>query len=382
VSEAPRVLFLFTSDTEANLHYMYTPDFRGAIDEHVWGRTAGREVGPALQMDMLDDRGFKGTFFVDVLSEFVFGEGSLQPVFDAIVERGHDVQLHLHTKPHLRFARDERVRALEGAVDEDDPAAFREAMELAIGIFERRAGRRPVAYRAGAYRIFDTHFPVLADLGIKVDSSVNPFKNSVVEPWMLTRTQPYDVAGVLEVPITWCARLDGAFRSEQLAPFASATAQLEALAALPAGSPATLCYIAHSFSFLRVDRQTDEERRLAWNATWKEMVDEEEFELSGHPPQMADMPLMRGVDDARIEVFGRVLDLLAARGDVAGITLYELARDWLGSWDEASAVVDPVPAYDFRAGRGRTLAARRYSASYLEALERGAVSRAGTRASS
>ena len=62
-------------------------------------------VGIARQMDMLDEHGFKGTFFVDVLAELQFGEGSLQPVFDEVLGRGHDTQLHLHPSPHLRFAR-------------------------------------------------------------------------------------------------------------------------------------------------------------------------------------------------------------------------------------------------------------------------------------
>ena len=114
-----------------------------------------------------------------MFAEYWAGEdGLLQPVFDEILGRGHDVQLHVHPNPHLRFATEERIRRLANATIQDDPAAFRAALELALELFERRAGRLPVAYRAGAYRIFDLHFPILRELGITIDSSINPFRTA------------------------------------------------------------------------------------------------------------------------------------------------------------------------------------------------------------
>jgi hypothetical protein len=322
-------------------------------------------------MDMLDEHGFKGTFFVDILAELQFGEGSLQPVFDEVLGRGHDIQLHLHPSPHLRFAKDERVRALSFATLRDDPAMFRAALEVAIELFERRAGRRPVAYRAGAYRIFDSHFPVLRDQGIVVDSSVNPFKNCNVAPWLSARTQPAWVDGVLEVPITWHLWHNGSrWRAEQFAPVTSPTVQRAAVAATPGaatGAPTTVCYIAHSYSFLGRTTIRDEAAWSAWNQRWEELVGAEERAISGYN---VGAPLIQldHVDNRRIDTFSEVLEELARRPSVAGISLAELAErrhEWPGS----GAPFDPLPGYDGRGRRPTATATRRYSESYLASLE-------------
>ena len=371
--DAGAVVFLFTSDTEAHMRWMAEPDGRRGIQEHIFGSLEGEpeRVGIGRQMDMLDEHGFKGTFFIDILAEFQFGEGSLQPVFDEVQRRGHDAQLHLHPSPHLRFASDERVRALSFATLRDDPAMFRGALEVAIELFERRAGRRPVAYRAGAYRIFDSHFPVLRDLGIVVDSSVNPFKNCNVAPWLSARTQPAWIDGVLEVPITWHLWHNGRrWRAEQFAPVTSPTVQRAAVAATPGaeeGPPTTVCYIAHSYSFLGRTTIRDEAAWAAWNQRWEELVGAEERAISGYN---VGAPLIQldHVDNRRIETFSEVLKELAGRPSVAGIPLAELAER-RHEWPGAGAPFDPLPGYDGRGRRPTATATRRYSESYLASLE-------------
>ena len=371
------VLFLFTSDTEVHMRWMAAPDGPRGIQEHVFGRLEGEpeQVGIGRQMDLLDERGFKGTFFIDVLAEFQFGDGSLQAVFDEVLRRGHDAQLHLHPSPHLRFAKDERVRALSFATLRDDPAMFRGALEVAIELFERRAGRRPVAYRAGAYRIFDSHFPVLRDLGIVVDSSVNPFKNCNVAPWLSARTQPAWIDGVLEVPITWHLWHNGSrWRAEQFAPSISPTVQRAGVAVTPGaatGPPTTICYIAHSYSFLGRTTIRDEAAWAAWNQRWEELVGAEERAISGYN---VGAPLIQldHVDRRRIDTFTQVLDDLSSRPSVSGISLAELARR-SQEWSGASLPFDPLPGYDGRGRRPTATATRRYSESYLASLESAAA---------
>jgi hypothetical protein len=371
VVDQGRALFLFTSDTEVHLRWMAEPDHRRGIEQHIFGRLDGDAVGIGLQMQLLDDHGFKGTFFVDVLAEFQFGEGSLQPVFDEILGRGHDVQLHLHPAPHLRFARDERIRALSHATTYDDPAAFRAAMELAIELFERRAGSHPVAYRAGAYRIFDSHFGVLAELGIVIDSSVNPLKNCNVQPWLQARTQPAWVGGVLEVPVTWYLRHDGTrWRAEQLAPVRSATVQRDAIAACsgtPDGPPTAICYIAHSYSFLGATRTADSVLWSEWNQRWEQLVGPEERAISGYNVG-APLVQLDHVDRGRIDTFTQLLDDLSKRPALSGIAFSELARQ-RDVWKGLNRPIDPVPSVGGRIDRPRSTAMRRYSGSYLSRLE-------------
>lgn len=367
------VLFLFTSDTEVHLRWMAEPDGRRGIQEQIFGRFEGEQVGIELQMRLLDEQGFKGTFFVDVLAEYQFGEGSLAPVFEAILSRGHDVQLHLHPSPHLRFASDERLQRLSTATYRDDPAMFRAALELAIERFEQRSGRLPVAYRAGAYRIFTSHFPILRELGIVLDSSVNPFKNCNVPPWLAAATQPEWIEGVLEVPVTWYLRDDGRQRAEQLAPVASPMGQASVAAgatATAAQAPITLCYIAHSYSFLGSTRTHDDERWAAWNERWEQAVGREERLISGYNVG-APLVELTHVDHRRIQTFMALLEQLGGQAHVAGISFAELAQR-SEAWNEqreAAAFANPLVRYDARAGSARLTATRRYSTSYLARCE-------------
>lgn len=371
--DAGAVLFLFTSDTEVHLRWMARPDGQRGIQEHIFGSLdgEGEMVGIGRQMDMLDEHGFKGTFFIDVLAELQFGEGSLQPVFDEVLGRGHDAQLHLHPSPHLRFAQDEAVRDLSFATLRDDPAMFRAALELAIELFERRAGRRPVAYRAGAYRIFDSHFPVLRDLGIVVDSSVNPFKNFNVAPWLSARTQPAWIDGVLEVPITWHLWHNGSrWSASQFAPVTTPTVQRAAVGALrgtDAGPPTTICYIAHSYSFLGRTTIDDEAAWAAWNRRWEELVGADERAISGYNVGAPLIQLDR-IDHSRIDTFGQVLAELARRPSIAGISLGELAER-CHEWPGDGAPFDPIAGYDGRGRRPTATGTRLYSESYLASLE-------------
>jgi hypothetical protein len=244
-------------------------------------------------------------------------------------------------------------------------------MEVAIELFERRAGQRPVAYRAGAYRIFDSHFPVLRDLGILIDSSVNPFKNCNVEPWIQARTQPFWVDGVLELPITWHLWHDRTcWRAEQLRPTRSSTVQRPALAATvgaPGGPPATICYIAHSYSFLGAERTLDEAVAGAWRERWEQLVGAREAVTSSYNPGEPVVKLTH-VDHPRIDVFKEILGTLAARDTVTGISLTELARRG-EEWRGVTPSIDPLPGYDGRARRVTAAATRSYSESYLGLLE-------------
>ncbi len=325
-------------------------------------------------MELLEAHGFRGTFFVDVFAEYWAGEdGLLQPVFDEILGRGHDVQLHVHPNPHLRFATEERIRRLANATTQDDPAAFRAALELALELFERRAGRLPVAYRAGAYRIFDSHFPILREHGITIDSSINPFKNCNVAPWLRARTQPFRVDGVLEIPIS--LRLHhrkGLRRVHQYVPQNEPPLQLPALedtVAAASTRPATVCCIAHSVSFLRRGqpggprRDADLERALG-RARHPGRV-----RLLSRLGPKASFWFFEGPEPGRAATFADALERLAARPQVEGISLGELAERYPDGWTERVSPVDPIPAYDSRAERETVLRTRAYDSSYLAHLE-------------
>ena len=194
------LLLVFSIDTEGFLARQKDPNPATTVDELIFGDFGeNKGSGIGLHMDLLEHFGYRGSFFVDVLSAYQYGEDELKRTVEAIMERGHEVQLHVHDE-HLRNSEDPAIRALAGDLMQKDHDEFRDILELGIEVFERLTGKQPIAYRAGGYRIIDEHFPVLQELGIKFDTSVNAYLHSRVAEWMKTRTQPYWVGDVLELP--------------------------------------------------------------------------------------------------------------------------------------------------------------------------------------
>ena len=197
------LLLVFSIDTEGFLARQKDPNPATTVDELIFGDFGeNKGSGIGLHMDLLEHFGYRGSFFVDVLSAYQYGEDELRRAVEAIMERGHEVQLHVHDE-HLRNSEDPAIRALAGDLMQKDHDEFRNILELGIEVFERLTGKQPIAYRAGGYRIIDEHFPALQELGIKFDTSMNAYLNSRVAEWMKTRTQPYWVGDVLELPPTW-----------------------------------------------------------------------------------------------------------------------------------------------------------------------------------
>lgn len=313
--DAPgELLFLFTVDTEVHLDAAHDVSGAEAFERAIYCRLGGRDCGIGLIMDLLDARGFVGTFFVDVLMEHRFGREVVQRAVHAIRERGHDVQLHLHTAPHLSFAADPALRELNDALVSHDPERFRGALEAGMESFVAVAGHEPAAYRSGGYQLSDGYLDVLGELGIAVDSSLWPFKGCRTSTWMWPRSQPFWVGDVLEVPVSYVVerRRDGEV-VRQFGPRRAGAGAQSAITSFPvpdAGSPRTLVYLCHSYSFM----------------------------------QSRDDPA-EGLDEPRLALAERMLDELAARADVRGIGFGELAtmRD---RWPKEHPEPAPAPHWD------------------------------------
>ena len=262
---------LFTVDTEATLQYMFDPDPRRAVDEFIFCRHPEGEAGIEMIMDALDRHGFKGTFFLDVLSEYQFGEGSLEPVVDAIKRRGHDIQLHMHTAPHLRFARIRSCARCPMRWRHTTPDKFRAALELAIALFVERVGEEPVAFSSGAYRVTDEFLQILPEFGLRIDSSIYAFKNCEVSSWMRARTQPFRVGPLLEIPVSW--RLEWRRSGPvpmQFAPYRQGgdeNRSFTQLSPAPHGPPTTLVYLGHSYQYRMRGPDIGPDEVLGWRTT-------------------------------------------------------------------------------------------------------------------
>lgn len=218
-------------------------------------RTPAGSIGVGYQMDLLDRWGHKAVFFVDPMPALVWGVEAIADVVGPIVERGHDVQLHLHTE----------WLELAGA---DNPLGNRIGQNLRDFSFEDQcvlldyartvliaAGApEPVAFRAGNYGANDDTLRALAEIGIGYDTSHCPGLSDGHCRIALDSSDrnPLRRHGVIEVPVGCIATNGGGLRHAQI----TALTYVELVAAIrhagEQGAPFTI--VSHSFELLSRDR--------------------------------------------------------------------------------------------------------------------------------
>lgn len=380
--------FLFTVDTEANMRNMFRPNPQRAVDEQVFGRCENGEFGIVWMMNELDAHGLKGTFFVDILMHYQFGREGLERTVDAIRQRGHDIQLHLHPDPHFYFSADTRHLKLIGALDSNDPDLFRRTLEIAVSTFDEVVGHPPLAYRGGSYRIQPIAFPILAEFGIKFDSTVYAFKNCHAPPWLRTRTNPLLIDGVIELPVTWYAEhRDCGLTERQFNLRVGGDTAMKAILNddVPvAQRPRATVFMAHSYSFLTEDRSRSEKELIRWNAEFKAVCPPQFYESLTRTEANRPIPLYSAEDgrtavfrelvpdDRRIALFRELLSHLKSQSSVTTTTFSGLEGESTDTLVGEQSF-DPLSCWDHRTRSCRSLATRRYSAGYLGSLETAAV---------
>ncbi len=166
---------LLTFDTEA---WPFTPGWREtALDRDLrrdlYGETPEGAFGLGYQLDVLGAHGLKGVFLVEALFAEAVGLDPLRRVVELIQQKGHEVQLHLHTE-WLQWLDPSPLPGRTGLnmkdFSEDEQAAL-----IALGLRNLRAcGAADVcAFRAGNYGAnFDT-LRALARNGVRCDTSHN-----------------------------------------------------------------------------------------------------------------------------------------------------------------------------------------------------------------
>jgi hypothetical protein len=365
------LLLVFSIDTEGFLARQRDPDPATTVDELIFGDFGGNENrGIGLHMDLLEHFGYRGSFFVDVLSAYQYGEDQLKRAVEAIMERGHEVQLHVHDE-HLRNSGDPAIHALAGDLMQKDHDEFRAILELGVEVFERLTGKQPIAYRAGGYRITDEHFPTLQEVGIKIDTSVNAYLNSRVADWMKTRTQPYWVGDVLELPPTWTLVRDDreAQETRAFAPNATAGDPVSLMPSSQTGVPRVATYVSHSSELMYSDRKLRGDALTSWERNARARLPEEIAEKAIQEVT-ANPRLVNGtVDDGLVYRVAGLLRRIADRDDARCVTfaeLHEIAERF--PRDRRPEPVDPVPAIDRPHGAATVTGTRIYSEALLTAL--------------
>jgi hypothetical protein len=360
---APGMLLVLSIDTEAFLTRMRHPDPRRAVDELIFGDFGGGEdLGIGLHMDLLEHFGFRGCFFVDVLLEYEYGPEALERVVEAILARGHEIQLHIHPE-HLAFARSDEERCLARALWSGQPDEFKRVLALAADLFERRVGVRPRAYRSGSYHLQDEFLDALADEGIAIDSSMNPWHYCRVSEWMTGRTQPFRVGDVLEVPPAWSVRDagNGDRSTRAFAPNPTSGEPLSMLGAPGRDEPLVATFVSHSFALSAGDRTTDAGELERWMAELR-AADLDGLYAQTPAPALETFFFHEPRADAEsLANLCATLRRVSLRDDATCVTFAELADMSTGWWQgPVSSGIEPIPVWHSRAHVADVTASRVY----------------------
>ena len=247
-----------TIDTELTSG-MYRAQGAGKIREifnkSILGKTGEEDVGIGYQMDVLDRHGLKAVFFVDPMPALLFGVSLIREIVQPIVERGHDVQLHVHSE-WLQYA---QTSPLDGRLGnniknfslEDQSILIRYARDVLM----EAGAPAPVAFRAGNYGANDDTLRALALNHIQYDSSFCPGIAKSACDIELSRAvdAPLEHCGVVEVPIGAIDGPRGIKRHAQI-PALSTWEMLSAITHSQKNGRTSFTIVSHSFELMSRDR--------------------------------------------------------------------------------------------------------------------------------
>lgn len=143
------------------------PPKRGVMGEYV-----DNAYGLPLITDILDQSKLVATFFVEAFMEEQGYPGQGKDVCNYLLDRGQDVQLHIHPN-HKHFGLKRQGLPFPFT---DSMAALSAEEQIALleegaSRIERWTGRRPVAFRAGNMAASEEVLKQVSAAGMKIDSS-------------------------------------------------------------------------------------------------------------------------------------------------------------------------------------------------------------------
>lgn len=231
-------------------------DRRRNFERAISGHTPQGDVGIGYQMDLFERYGLKGVFFVDPMPALVWGTQAITDIVQPLVERGHDVQLHVHTEWLALAGQANPLGTRVG--DNIKDFTFDEQcvlLDYARSTLIAAGAPPPVAFRAGNYGADDNTLKALAQLGFTHETSHCPgIQGSPCAISLGSADRlPLHHCGVIEVPIGAIGAFKGGLRHAQVTAL-SAPEMLAALRHAKAHGVNAFTLVSHSFELLSRDR--------------------------------------------------------------------------------------------------------------------------------
>ncbi len=203
---------LLTVDVECSMGGAWDhPEFQPVPpDRAILGKIGSQYYGTPLIMDILEEHGLQGTFFIEVLAAPVVPRSQLTEAYGEIARRGHDAQLHIHPvyDYYWQFQqgkiRKDQLPANMDLIGALPPERQAELLRQGTELFREFVGKDPVAFRAGSFGAGASTIQTLVELGFAYDSSFNGsyLKRSCLMRESKPTNVPWREGPLWEVPIT------------------------------------------------------------------------------------------------------------------------------------------------------------------------------------
>ena len=175
------------------------------VENLIYGRFGHEQFGIGRMMDIADAHDAKITFFLDLAEYDLYGDRILD-VGKFIVDRGHDLQVHIH--PEFLSKDFFFARGLPRTVNffEMPHEAAKYISEYICGLYSKISPDSPIAFRGGGYRYGSEILKCLAEYGVRVSSNYNYGRNIDYLNLGVQRVFKWSL-GVLEMPISCTEKL-------------------------------------------------------------------------------------------------------------------------------------------------------------------------------
>ncbi len=221
------------------------------------GQYGDRQLGLPRVVDILEENGLSGTFFICPFTQEQGYEGQVEPICRYLLDRRQDVQLHIHPN-HWNYGLYRRGLVYKCCDNIADLSADEQLALIEEGAarLERWTGRRPVAFRAGNLAASEATLTQLAKSGIRIDSSYGfPFAGGQCH---FSSERPFNgsrwYGDVLELALTGFRqpRLPLMAAAKLVDPMGVCFAELREAIEKTCAAEAEAVVILHSFSLFKV----------------------------------------------------------------------------------------------------------------------------------
>ena len=228
--------------------------FPGSFERYVYGHSSHGDYALPKTLELLNQHGLQGVFFVEPLFSTRFGQQYLDTIVGLILKAGHDVQLHLHPEwtdearePLIADCATKRQHLSYYTLDEQTAliACGKKMLEA--------AGSGPInAFRSGSFAVNPETFEALRRNQIFLDSSLNRC-HAVSAPDLLQGRDldtAFDIVGITTYPVTIFRDGFGRDRPAQVGACSFAEVRDALWSAQRAGA-AHFVLVSHNFEMLK-----------------------------------------------------------------------------------------------------------------------------------